>query len=242
MSPVSKRLGYRVSEGVYLPAVWARGVKVSVTRGRARILAGRIDAESHRVLATLAAGQSHRITNLNAGEVVSVQGKAPFTYTIAREHVPMPPVMALPCFDPMRCEVVTSVSSRWRCNVSNCSGSAWVGQTVAWPAWAAHESNGRSGFNSRTVYSPDGRVLYPYMGAWADGCEVTAVSGKVLIIEWARGTDVWRRTFLDPGTTYVIDLVGSEDTAMIETEENGPSFSVTLNNCNPRPLQSWSDL
>jgi hypothetical protein len=86
------------------------------------------------------------------------------------------------------------------------------------------------------VYSADGQVLYPYMGAWADGCEVTAVTGRVLIIEWERGADVWRRTFVDPGETHVIDLVGSEDAAMIETEENGPAFSVTLRNCNPRPL------
>ncbi len=57
------------------------------------------------------------------------------------------------------------------------------------------------------------------MGAWADGCEVTAVSGLVLIIEWERGTDQWRETYLDPGESHVIDLVSPEDGAMIETAE-----------------------
>ena len=69
--------------------------------------------------------------------------------------------------------------SYWSCNVSTCSGEAWVGQAVTWPAWAANESNARSGFFSRTVYSADGQTLHPYMGAWSDGCEVTAVTGTV---------------------------------------------------------------
>lgn len=74
------------------------------------------------------------------------------------------------------------------------------------------------------------------MGNWADGCEVTAVSGNVLIIEWERGTEVWRETHLGPGQTYVIDLIGSEDGAMIETNEFPEGFSVTLSNCTPQPL------
>ena len=74
------------------------------------------------------------------------------------------------------------------------------------------------------------------MGAWADGCEVTAVSGLVLIIEWERGTDQWRETYLDPGESHVIDLVSPEDGAMIETAEGWPAFSITLRNCTPQPL------
>jgi hypothetical protein len=232
MSPLSKRLGYTVSKGVYLPAVRAIGVRVTVTRGTARIHAGPVDATSHRLLTSLVAGQSHRIANLYAGEVVSVQGNTSFTYTIERPAA----AAAFPCSAPAGCGgVVESVPSRWRCNVSSCSGSEWVGHTVTWPAWAAYESNGRLGISSRTVYSTDGRILYPYMGAWADGCEVTAVTGKVLIIEWKRGAAVWRQRSLQPGETYVIDLVGSEDGAMIETADGAP-FSVTLNNCNPRPV------
>ena len=79
------------------------------------------------------------------------------------------------------------------------------------------------------------------MGPWADGCEVTAVSGTVLIIEWHRGTDVWRQTLLEPGETHVIDLVGSEDNAMIESQDNAPTFRVILDHCNPQPRQASRD-
>jgi hypothetical protein len=91
------------------------------------------------------------------------------------------------------------------------------------------------GFASRTVYSAQGETLYPYMGAWADGCQVTAVTGTVLIVEWQRGTDKWRETLLAPGETRVIDLVGSEDSALIESPDNGSAFSVRLNNCESKP-------
>jgi hypothetical protein len=237
MSPLSKRLGYTVSSRIYLPAKEAMGTTVSLTRGRARIYAGSLNTPSHRVLATLEAGQSHRITNLFVGEVVSVQGNAPFSYTIAPPVKPVPPlVRPRPCTDPMSCEVVTSVTSYWLCNVPTCFGSPWVGEALVWPGWAAHERNDRSGVHSRTVYSATGEVLHPYMGAWADGCQVSAVTGTVLIIEWQRGADVWRETLIEPGETHVIDLVGSEDSALIESNDFAPSFSVRLKNCNPQPL------
>ncbi|MCB0184757.1 MAG: hypothetical protein KDE31_10850, partial [Caldilineaceae bacterium] len=90
--------------------------------------------------------------------------------------------------------------------------------------------------NSRTVYSVDGEILYPYMGAWADGCQITVVSGTALIIEWKRGTDVWRQTPLSPGETYTISLAAPEDGAMIETFDYYPTFSVVLENCTPEEL------
>jgi hypothetical protein len=75
------------------------------------------------------------------------------------------------------------------------------------------------------------------MGAWADGCEVTALSGIVLIIEWQRGTDIWRETVLTPGDVYVINLHAPEDGAMIETTDgHGGFFSVSLRNCTPQNL------
>jgi hypothetical protein len=75
------------------------------------------------------------------------------------------------------------------------------------------------------------------MGAWAQGCEVTGESGTVLIIEWQRGTDVWRETWLQPGQSHVIDLVPPEDGAMIETYDGSPGFSASLRNCTPQPIQ-----
>jgi hypothetical protein len=132
---------------------------------------------------------------------------------------------------------VDSVLARWRCNTPGCNWPDWEGAVVTWPAWAAYSTNNRVGYNSREVYSTTGELLHPYMGAWADGCAVTAVSGLVLIIEWQRGTDVWRETYLDPGETHVIDLVHPEDGAMIETSDFGDNFRVSLANCTPQPIE-----
>jgi uncharacterized repeat protein (TIGR01451 family) len=132
--------------------------------------------------------------------------------------------------------VLESVLARWRCNIPECSGPDWTGAVIDWPSWAAHHSNARAGDKSRSVFSLDDEPVYPYMGSWADGCEVTAVTGVVLIIEWQRGTNVWRETWLGPGQTHVIDLVWPEDGAMIETSDDSPGFSVTLEDCNPRPI------
>jgi hypothetical protein len=63
------------------------------------------------------------------------------------------------------------------------------------------------------------------------------VSGTVLIIEWQRGTDSWRETWLEPGQSHVIDLVAPEDGAMIETFEGSPGFSAALSHCTPQPIQ-----
>jgi hypothetical protein len=107
---------------------------------------------------------------------------------------------------------------------------------INWPSWAAYGSNGRAGDLSRSVFDADGNALYPYMGSWANGCEVTAQSGIVEIVEWERGTNTYRETFLQPGEVHVISLVSPEDGAMIETYDSGPQFSVTLRNCTPQPL------
>jgi hypothetical protein len=110
---------------------------------------------------------------------------------------------------------------------------------ITWPWWAAYENNARAGDQSRTVFSTQGEMLYPYMGAWATGCEVTAIAGTTLIIEWERGTDVWRATYLQPGESYTISLSGSEDGAMIEGIDGLlEPFSVSLNNCNPQNIRA----
>jgi len=131
---------------------------------------------------------------------------------------------------------MTAELAFWRCNSSDCSGDDWTGAVINWPSWAAYPSNARAGVASRSVFSAAGEPLYPYMGAWADGCEVTATEGTVLIIEWLRGGESWRETLMKPGDTHVIHLISPEDGAMIETVEAGGVFGVSLRNCTPRPL------
>ena len=109
---------------------------------------------------------------------------------------------------------------------------------IAWPSWAAYESNGRGGSQSRTVYSVDGQILYPYMGPWANGGRITVVCGDVLIIEWKRGSEVWRETRLKPGDRYTICLLSHEDNAMIESPGGVEArFTVSLANFTPRPIR-----
>jgi hypothetical protein len=75
------------------------------------------------------------------------------------------------------------------------------------------------------------------MGAWADGCEVTGESGITRVIEWQRGADQWRDTWLYPGQSHVIRLVPPENGALLEGYDASPGFSASLRNCTPQPLQ-----
>jgi hypothetical protein len=166
------------------------------------------------------------------GEVLSFEDDGAFTYAI--EEVDSGP--SDDCTDPLTCDPVDSIRSFWRCDIPDCNSEDWHGGVIAWPEWAAYESNRRAGSRSRSVYTYNGEKLYAYMGSWADGCEITAVEGQVLIIEWQRGTETWRSTYLSPGQTYTIDLVGSEDGALIETPDTPTDFSITLRNCTPQPV------
>lgn len=142
-------------------------------------------------------------------------------------------------FDPTRDNPVSSIPARWVCNIPGIQSGPWSGSVIAWPSWAAYECNGRAGQGSRTVYSEvDGRVLYPYMGAWANGGQVTVVSGVVLVIEWKRGSEVWRETRLNPGDAYTINLLSHEDCAMIESPDGvEPKFTVRLANFKPQRIR-----
>ena len=137
------------------------------------------------------------------------------------------------CTDPTDCDPVSWVASVWKYNGTDPDPGDWSGGVITWPSWSAFASNNRAGFDSRTVYSESGQKLYPYMGEWADGCEIEVVTGGVLIIEWERGRGKWRETFLSAGDTYTINLVGSENGAMIETPNNVEPFEVSLSNCMP---------
>lgn len=228
----SSRLGYETSAGVYLDAATAADKYVTVLSGSASAYAGLPGAESHRLLGVMGPGQTIALAGLQAGEVVSVQSSDVFTYTFTPGGTPTDPPPTPPDAD-----VIQSTMAYWRCNIPECQDTDWTGGVVNWPSWAAYENNARTGTNSRSVFGSGGEQLYPYMGAWAQGCEVTAVSGTVLIIEWLRGTDTWRETYLQPGQTHVIGLVAPENGALIESVDSWSSFSVRLNNCTPQQIR-----
>ena len=141
------------------------------------------------------------------------------------------------CTNPLTCNPVAAIPASWRCNSPDCSGPDWPGAVISWPSWSAYQNNARTGNNARIVFSMHGgEPLYPYMGSWADGCQVTVVSGHVLIIEWQRGTDVWRATSLTAGQSHTIDLISPEDNAMIESPDGFIDFKVSLANCTPQNI------
>ncbi len=224
---VNRRLGYTTSHGIYLPAERANGAVVTADSGQVSLFAGRPDEQSHRNVGVLVPGQSITVSGLKAGEVLSAQSDYAFTF-----HVSVPDSATPAPSDGS----IYSVLASWKCNVPDCGAADWVGSTLTWPSWAAYSTNDRSGDRSRTAYGSDGNLLYPYMGSWANGCQVTAKTGNVLIIEWQRGEDVWRETWLTPGETYTIQLISPEDGALIEAEDYSPGFSVALSNCTPQPL------
>ncbi|HSR97527.1 MAG TPA: hypothetical protein VLM79_10775 [Kofleriaceae bacterium] len=224
------RLGYTTSRGVYLPAERANGATITIDSGTASAYAGVPGGASHRWLANIGSGQTFEVSGLPDGEVVSIQADAPFRYRAV-----------LPAYEPdpedgPPHDAIQATQAIWRCNTPDCHGPDWTGAVITWPSSVAYQSNGRSGDNSRSVTAPDGTPLHPYMGAWANGCKVTAASGTVIIIEWQRGTDAWRETWLSVGQSHVIALASPEDGAMIETYEGSPGFSVSLESCTPAPL------
>lgn len=225
---IATRLGYTVSAGIYLPAARANGAAIAIESGTANAFAGAPGDGAHRWLGTIAAGQTFHVTGLASREVLSVQADADFTY-----RATLAPTTPDPDPPP---DVIQSTQALWRCNTPGCASADWTGAVIHWPAWAAYQTNARAGEMSRSVFSVDGAPLHAYMGAWAEGCEVTAESGTVLIVEWQRGTDAWREIWLYPGQSHVIHLVSPENGALIESYEGSPGFSASLRNCTPQPI------
>jgi hypothetical protein len=230
--PVSTRLGYTVSAGIYLPAVRANGAIIHSDSATIEIHAGPPGEANHRLVARIGAGHSLHVEGLAPREVLSVQGGGEFAY-----HMTLPPVSEVVRGAGAEPRVTRSTAALWRCGAA-CSGSDWTGAVIGWPAWSAHQSNGRGGDAARSVFSTDGTPLHPYMGPWAEGCTVTAEAGVVLIIEWQRGAEKWRESWLYPGQSHVIHLVGPENGAMIESYDGSPGFSVSLANCTPQRIPS----
>ena len=226
------RFGYTTSKPVYLASSRANGLKITVTDGAATLYAGTANG-SARQLSTVYAGSSYVVTNLAANELLSVQGYVTFKYTLEFGVSPGPGPSDPP---PPAGDIVYSQLAEWHCDILPCEWEPWYSSVIAWPSSTAYTNNARQGLYSRSVFTPGGEPLYPYMGSWADGCKVEAVSGVVLIVEWERGTDVWRSTYLNPGESHTIDLQGTENGALIESYDYSPGFSVKLSNCNPQPL------
>ena len=253
---ISTRHGYTTSKPVYLPASVANGMRIDIESGNAAVHAGLPLADHHRLLGALKAGESVTVAGLAEGEVLSVQSDAPFSYRLTHSdaepqtaYVPTqasapPPLVtaepvaaapSAPITMPREGTVIESTPTEWRCDVKGCAGN-WHSHTVVWPSWSAYSDNARAGDKFRHTYGPHGEVIHPYMGPWAHGCRVTSVSGVVLIIEWQRGAETWRETYLDRNETYRIDLTPPFDGAMIESFDDSPGFSVRLKNCKPQPL------
>jgi hypothetical protein len=231
---ITTHLGYTASDTVYLFGSRANGADLWIDTGTVDLIAGLPGDVWPRTLATLHAGDAFHVSGLGNGEVLSVQSDQPFTYRISLPSVSDPPG------DPSSGgpgDVMQAFPSLWRCNVPECWSDDWTGATIAWPSWSAYPSNARPGNLSRSVFAWDDTPLYPYMGAWADGCEITGESGIARVIEWQRGTDRWRDTWLYPGQTHVIRLVPPEDGALIEGYDASPGFRVSVRNCTPQPLQ-----
>ncbi|TYL50140.1 hypothetical protein FXB39_10850 [Nocardioides sp. BGMRC 2183] len=234
LNPIRNRHGYTTSTNVYAPGTTTSGYQITVTAGTATVYAGTPNG-SHRQITTITTGNTATLPAIATDEHFSLQNdNNPFSYTLTPGDPP-PPIPPT-CQDPMTCDPVSWTPALWICNLPGCTDGDWVGGVIGWPSWSAYATNGRSGGNSRTVYAEDGTKLHPYMGAWADGCEVTVVTGEILVIEWQRGEDVWRETVVGPGETHTIDLVGPENGAMLETPNNSEPFTASLANCTPAPL------
>ena len=227
---VNTQLGYLVSAGMFLPGERANGTDISIETGEATVYWGFPDEEPLHWLATLQVGDAFHVDGIPSDSVLSVQSDSPFTSRITLPPSTDPGPGGNPA------NAISSTQAVWRCNLPGCTFPAWTGAVIHWPPWAAYQSNARAGDQSRSVFTADGTPLFPYMGSWAQGCEVIAESGVVLIIEWQRGTNMWRETWLYPRQSHVIDLVSPEDGALIETYNGSPGFSASLRNCTPQPL------
>jgi hypothetical protein len=221
--PVNNQLGYLASRNIYLPAQLANGSELWLASGTAEVFAVTLDSNADRFLGQIWAGGTLEIGGLAPDEFLAVYSGAPFSYEIALFDGPA--------------DTIHAQLAYWSCNTPGCTRPDLVGPVIAWPEWSAYSSNNRAGQNSMSVFAPDGSSLHPYMASWANGCQVTVVYGTVIIVEWQRGSETWRETWLSPGDVHTISLSLPEDGAMLETFDS-PGFGITLANCTPQPLSN----
>jgi hypothetical protein len=234
---IATRMGYTASATLYLFGSRANGTDLWIDTGTVTLYAGLPGDLEHRTLMTLQAGDAVQISGLATTEVLSAQSDAPFTYRVqvATEATP-PDVTSDPGGPPG--EVVQGVPALWRCNVDvpDCFSDDWTGAAVSWPSSSAFAGNARPGNLARSVFAWDDTPLFPYMGSWAEGCEITGVSGITRVIEWERGAATWRDTWLYPGQSHVIHLIPPEDGALLEGYDASPGFTASVRSCTPQPL------
>lgn len=235
---IATRMGYTASATVYLFGSRANGTDLWIATGTVTLFAGLPGDLQHRTLATLGPGDAFEVSGLSTTEVLSVQSDAPFTYWVRVTPETMPPGVTPDPGGPMG-ELVQGVPALWRCNpeVPDCFSDDWTGAAVSWPSGSAFSSNARPGNLSRSVFAWDDTRLFPYIGPWAEGCEITGVSGITRVIEWQRGAESWRDTWLYPGQSHVIHLIPPEDGALLEGYDASPGFTASVRNCTPQPLQ-----
>ena len=229
-------IGYTASAITYLFGRRANGVDIWIDTGTATLQAGLPGDVWFRPLATLGAGGNYHVSGLGTGEVLSAQSDQPFSYRIIVP--PAPPPAGGPPVNAGPGTLMHAIPSLWRCDptVVSCFSADWTGAVVAWPSWSAFRGNARPGNLARLVHAWDDAPLHPYMGPWAEGCEVTGESGITRVIEWQRGSAEWRDTWLYPGESHVIHLIPPENGALLEGYDGSPGFSATVRNCTPQPL------
>lgn len=233
---VPTHMGYTASANVYLFGSRANGANIWIDTGTATVQAGLPGDPFFRTLATVHAGGTFHVSGLGFNEVLSVQSDQSFSY---RFTVPPPtPPAGGPPVSGGTGTLMQAIPVLWSCNPADeeCFSDPWTGSVIGWPAGTAFQGNARPGNLSRLVFNWNGTPLFPYMGPWANGCEVTCESGIARVIEWQRGADTWRDTWLYPGESHIIHLVPPENNALLEGYDASPGFSVTVRNCTPQPL------
>ena len=130
---------------------------IAITSGAAGVYAGLPDAASHRLLASLSAGQVYVITGLAVGEVVSVQSGESFAYALtAPSGTPAPtPTPTAVATEPVPSGSTAAQLVTWTCTGSPCDwGSSVSGRAVVWPATLGASSTRLGYTTSASVYLP----------------------------------------------------------------------------------------
>ena len=110
--------------------------------------------------------------------------------------------------------IVSSTIAHWHNSPTPpLDSSPWTGSVVEWPG-ASYRNNNRGGgggqylFEANVTPHTNERPMWGYATDWMDGATIELLSGtNLLIIEWKRGTDTWRTTYLTTiGQTHTINL------------------------------------
>src|SRR5690606_27768804 len=146
-NPSNVRFDYVTSAHVYLPASFANGTTVWIDSGTASLYAGHPSSVSHRVLATLSSGEFYTVSELDDGEVLSVQSDGTFTYQVDIPEAPAEPEPEVPP------PGTTSQVVTWTCTGADCPwGFQLANDALVWPD-SAQAGSARLGYTtSKPIY------------------------------------------------------------------------------------------